>query len=135
MKSPANITVGLHPALRGRSTHPWRLGATAVGLQVLQMCQAERRAEVFPQIHPVLFRNGHKHVDDRWVKLTPGAALNLFTGMGHRQGSAVGTVADHGIERICNCKDARTERNLFALYSPGVTRAVKKLLECENDLC
>src|SRR5882762_11685662 len=69
-------------------------------LQVLQMRQAERRAEVLPQIHPVLFRNGHKHVDDRWVKLAAEAALNLFASMRHRQGSAVGTVADHGIERI-----------------------------------
>src|SRR6267378_4771935 len=96
-------------------------------LQVLQMRQAKRRAEVLPQIHPVLFRNGHKHVDDCWVKLTPRTTLNLFAGMRHRQGSAVGTVADHGIERIRNCKNARTERNLFVLQSPGVTGAVKKL--------
>src|SRR5467141_2860259 len=84
-------------------------------LQVLQMRQAKRRAEVLPQIHPVLFRNGHKHVDDCWVKLTPRAALNLFASMGHRQGSAVRTVADHGIERILFNNTATTERNLFAL--------------------
>src|SRR2546429_4595876 len=76
----------------------------------------------------MLFRNGHEHVDDRGVKLAPGAALNLFSGMGHRQGSTVGTVADHGIKRIRDGKDARTERNLFVLQPAGVTRAVKKLL-------
>ena len=84
------------------------------------MSQAERRAEVFPQLQPVLFGNGHKYVDDRRVKLAPGAALNLFASMRHRQGSAVGTVADHGIERIRDGKDARAERNLFTLQSPGV---------------
>src|SRR5713101_9042749 len=97
------------------------------------MSEAKRGTEVFPQIEPVLLRNGHKHVDDRGVKLTAGAALNLFAGMGHRQSSAVRTVADHGIERIRDGKDARTERNLVALQSPGVTRAVKKLLVREND--
>src|SRR5256885_1317563 len=59
-------------------------GAVNPPLQVFQMSQSERRAEVFPQIQPVLLRNGHKHVDDRRVKLTPRAALDLFPGMGHR---------------------------------------------------
>src|SRR5712692_11605404 len=99
------------------------------------MSEAERGTEVFPQIQPVLLRNGHKHVDYRWVELAAGAALNLFAGMGHRQSSAVRTVADHGIHRIRDGKDARTERNLVALQSPGVTRAVKKLLVSEHDLC
>src|SRR6266566_6086036 len=84
-------------------------------LQVLELREAERGAEVFSQIQPVLLRNGHKHVNHRWIKLAPGAAPNLFPGMGHWQGSAVGAVADHGIERIRDGKDARTERNLFAL--------------------
>src|SRR6266849_6457084 len=95
-------------------------------LEIFQLRQAERGTEVFPQFRPVLFRNGHKHVDDRGVKLTPGAALNLCPGMGHRQGSAVGTVADHGIERIRDGKDASTERNLLVLQAAGVARAVKK---------
>src|SRR6266446_8748317 len=98
------------------------------------MSEAEWGAEVFPEIQPVLLRNGHKHIDYRWIKLAPGAALNLVAGMGHGQGSAVGTVADHGIHRIRDGKDARTERNLFTLQSAGVARAVKKLLVRENDL-
>src|SRR5712692_6119259 len=97
------------------------------------MSEAERGTEVFPQIQPVLLRNGHKHVDYRWVELAAGAALNLFAGMGHRQSSAVRTVADHGIERIRDGKDARSERNLFALQPPRVTGAVKKLLVSEHD--
>src|SRR5260370_38876531 len=108
-------------------------GGIDPSLQVLQMREAEGRAEVLSQIHPVLLRDGHEHVDDRRVKLAAGAALNLFAGMGHRQGSAVGPVADHGIERIGDGKDARAERNLITVQSPGVTRAVKKLLVCEHD--
>src|SRR5437879_320171 len=53
-------------------------------LEVLQMSQAERGAKVLAQVQPVLFRNGHKDVDDLGVKLAAGAALNLFAGMGHR---------------------------------------------------
>src|SRR5216684_2484597 len=97
------------------------------------MSEAEWRAEVFPEIQPVLIWDSHKDVDDRGIKLASGAALNLVAGMGHGQGPAVGTVADHGIHRIRDGKDARTERNLVALQSPGVTRAVKKLLVREND--
>src|SRR6266478_3812212 len=97
------------------------------------MSEAEWGAEVFPEIQPVLLWDSHKDVDDRWIKLASGAALNLVAGMGHGQGAAVGTVADHGIHRIRDGKDARTERNLVALQSPGVTRAVKKLLVREND--
>ena len=55
-----------------------------IGLQVLQMSQAEWGAEVFAKIQPVLFRNGHKYVDDCWVKLAAGAALDFFAGVGHR---------------------------------------------------
>src|SRR5713226_8519293 len=97
------------------------------------MSEAEWGAEMFPEIQPVLLWNGHKHIDYRGIKLAAGAALNLVAGMGHGQGSAVGTVADHGIHRIRDGKDARTERNLVALQSPGVTRAVKRLLVREND--
>src|SRR6266852_1312898 len=99
------------------------------------MSETERGAEVFPEIQPVLLWNGHKHIDYRGIKLAAGAALNLVAGMGHGQGSAVGTVADHCIHRIRDGKDARTERYLVALQSPGVTRAVKKLLVSEHDLC
>src|SRR5437016_10334681 len=81
-------------------------------LEIFQVRQAKRGTEVFPQIQPVLLRDGHKHVDDRRVKLTPGATLNFFTGMGHRQGSAVGTVADNDVERVRDCKEARAARTL-----------------------
>src|SRR5216684_3116314 len=67
-------------------------------LEVLQVSQAERGAEVLTQIQPVLFWNGHKDVDDLGVELAAGAALDLFAGVGHRQGSAIGAVANHGVE-------------------------------------
>src|SRR5260370_42050918 len=98
------------------------------------MSEAEWGAEVFPEIQPVLLWDSHKDVDGRGIKLAAGAALNLVAGMGHGQGAAVGTVADHGIHRIRDGKDARTERNLVALQSTGVTRGGKKLLVRENDL-
>src|SRR5438128_5367036 len=98
------------------------------------MREAEGRAEVFAQVQPVLLRNGHEHVDDGGVKLAARAAINLRAGMGHRQGTAVRTVADHGIERIRDGKDSRSQRNLFALQPAGITRAVKKFLVCEYNL-
>ena len=41
------------------------------------MSQAEWRAEVFPEVEPVLFRNGHEYVDDPGVELAAGAAFDL----------------------------------------------------------
>ena len=81
----------------------------------------------------MLLGNGHEHVDDLGVKLAAGAAFDFFTGVGHRQSSTVGAVADHGVERIRNRKNASTERNLFALQAAGIARAVKKLLVCQDD--
>src|SRR5260370_38821938 len=92
-------------------------GGIDPSLQVLQMREAEGRAEVLSQIHPVLLRDGHEHGDDRRVKLAAAAALNLFAGMRHRQGSAVGPIADHGIERIGNGKDSRAEKDLVTRHS------------------
>src|SRR6266853_4438948 len=103
-------------------------------LQVLQMSQAERGAQVLTQVQPVLFWDGHKDVDDLRVELAAGAALDLFAGVGHWQGSTIGAVADHGVERIGDGKDAGTEWNLFALQSAGIAGTVEKLLVCENDL-
>src|SRR6266478_2528282 len=97
------------------------------------MSEAEWGAEVFPEIQPVLLRNGHKHIDYRWIKLASGPALCLVAGMGHGQGAPVGMVADHGFNRIRDGKHSRSERNLVALQSPGVTRPVKKLLVRDND--
>ena len=48
------------------------------------MGEAERGAEVFAKIEPVLLGNGHKHVDDTGVKLAAGAAFDFFAGVGHR---------------------------------------------------
>src|SRR5713226_6723947 len=59
-------------------------GGINLALQVLQMSQAEWRAEVFAQVQPVLFGNGHKDVDDLGVKLATRAAFDLFAGMRHR---------------------------------------------------
>ncbi len=53
-------------------------------LQILEMSEAEWRSEIFPQVQPVLFRNGHEYIDDRGVKLAPGTALDFFPGVGHR---------------------------------------------------
>src|SRR5882724_1950871 len=98
------------------------------------MRQAEWGAEVFAQVQPMLLGNGHKHVDDGGVKLAAGAAFNLFARVGHGQGSAVGAVTDHGIERIRDGKDACPERNLLAFEAARVARAVKKLLVSEHNL-
>src|SRR5882762_496923 len=104
-------------------------------LQVLQMSQAERGAQVLAKVQPVLFRNGHKDVDDLRVELAAGATLDLFAGVRHWQGSAIGAVADHGVERIGDGKDPGTERNLFALQSARIAGTVEKLLMCKNDFC
>src|SRR6266436_8120430 len=83
----------------------------------------------------MFFRNGQKDLDDLWVKLAAGATFDLFAGVGHRQGSAIRTVADHGIERIRNRKYARSQRNLITLQSAGIAGTVKELLMGEDDFC
>ena len=45
------------------------------------MRQPERRPEVLPQLDPMLFRDGQKHLHHLGVKLGAGAAANLFAGV------------------------------------------------------
>ncbi len=86
------------------------------------MREPERRAQVFAQINPVLFRDGGKDLDDLRVELRPGAAPNLFARMGHRQSTAVRAVANHR-----SCGEASTK-------SAPVSRKIQGELEASYDL-
>jgi len=52
-------------------------------LQVLEVGEAERRAEVLTKVAPVNFGDGKKNVDNFWIELCAGAAANFLTGVGH----------------------------------------------------
>src|SRR5262249_15951821 len=86
-----------------------------VRLQALQMGETERRAQVFAQVHPVLFRNRKENIYNFRIELCSRAAANFLARMGNGQRFAVRAVADHGVERIRHGKYTRAERNLFAL--------------------
>jgi hypothetical protein len=77
------------------------------------MRQSERGAQVLAELNPMLVWDRHKDFDHLGVKLRTGAAANLFAGVGHGQRFAVGTVADHRVERIRHREYSGTERDLF----------------------
>src|SRR6516225_5831146 len=79
------------------------------------------------------FRDRHKHFDYFRVELATGAALDFFARVRHWQRPAVRAVADHGIERIGDGEDARSERNLVSSQPARVAGAVVKLLVREHD--
>src|SRR6202051_4096088 len=91
-------------------------------IQIFQMSEAERRTQVFPQFHPVLFGDRQKHFHDLGIELRPGTPAYLFPRMRHRQGLAVWPVADHGIHRVGKGENSRPKRNLLAAPSPRITR-------------
>src|SRR5260221_13400470 len=97
-------------------------------MQIAQMGEPEGRSKSFPQLAPVVFRNGQKDFGDFGIELSTSAALNLFAGVGHRQGPAVGSVADHGVQAVGDGKDSGAQRNLFALEAAWITGAVIKFL-------
>src|SRR5258708_39881178 len=121
---------------RSRSGALGRLVIWVAGLiiQVFQLGEAERRAQVFPQFGPVLFGNRKKYFHDLGIKLSSRAPAYLFSRVGHRQSLAVRPVADHGIHCVGKRKDSRAKRNLLAAQSSRITGAVKKLLVRKHDL-
>lgn len=46
------------------------------------MGETERGAEVFPELEPMFFGDGHEDFDDFGVELGAGAAAHLFAGVG-----------------------------------------------------
>src|SRR5579859_6269214 len=102
-------------------------------LEVAQVSEAERRAEVFAQVTPVLFGNGAENFDDLGIELRSRATTNFFAGVGHRQSFAIRAVADHGVQRVGNGEYAGAERNLVALQAAGITGAVVEFLVRENN--
>src|SRR6266404_7006540 len=97
------------------------------------MCQAERRAQVFAQLQPVLLGYGHENVDYFGIELGARAALYLSPGVRQRQSFAIRPVADHGIKRIRDSEDARPERDVVVFQAARVSGAVKKFLVRQHD--
>src|SRR3984885_7020432 len=83
----------------------------------------------------MLVGNRHEDFDYLRVKLRARAAANLFTGMGHRQSSAVGAVADHGVEGVGYGEYSGAEGDLLLFEATGIAGTVEKLLMGEDDLC
>ena len=104
-----------------------------VRLQALEVREAERRAEVFAQVHPVLFRDRQEYIHDLRIELRSGAAANLFAGMGNGQCLAVGSIADHRVERIGNRKYSCAEGNLLSFEPTRITGAIEKFLVRQHD--
>src|SRR5579859_1712772 len=71
-------------------------------LQISQVRQTERRAQIFPQFFPVVFGDGQKHFDDFGIELCSSAPLDLFACVGHRKCFAVRPVADHCVHAVGN---------------------------------
>lgn len=97
------------------------------------MCETEGGAEVFAEIDPVLLRDGEEDLDNFGIELGFGAAANFLAGVGHGKSFAVGAVADHGVERIGDGKNACAEGNLIAFEAARIAGAVIELLVSENN--
>src|SRR5579859_2705512 len=102
-------------------------------LEISQVREPERRAQMFAQINPVLFRDCSEDLHDFGIELRPGAAANLFAGMGHGQSAAVRAVADHRVERIGDRENARSQGYLVAPEASRIAGAVEKFLVGQYD--
>src|SRR5215471_13450275 len=76
----------------------------------------------------MLFLNGQEYLDHFRIELAAGAALDFHPRVRQRKRAAIRTVANHGIERIGDGKNARPQRNLIASQSTWIARTVVELL-------
>lgn len=105
-----------------------------LGFQVFELGQAERRAEIFAEIDPVLFGDREENLDDLGVELGSGTATDFLACVAHGEGAAVRSIADHGVERVSDGEDAGPKRDGIATQTARVTGAIKEFLVSENDL-
>jgi hypothetical protein len=66
--------------------------------------------------------------------LTAAATQYLRAGLIERKGPAVGTVGGHGVERVGDGEDARTEWDSLAALATRIAGAVEGLLMGIDDL-
>src|SRR5258708_13880883 len=98
------------------------------------MGEAERGTEILAEIEPMLFGNGKENFNHLGIELGARTPLNLLASVRHREGLAIGPVANHSIQGISNRKNARSKRNLVSLQTAGIAGAIEKLLMGEDDL-
>src|SRR5437773_4852245 len=97
------------------------------------MRQPERRAEILAQLNPMLFRDRHKNFDHFRIELAAGTPLDFLSRMRHRKCPAIRPVANHGVERVSDSKDARPQGNLVGLQAARIAGAVEKLLVRQDN--
>src|SRR5580700_5129583 len=90
--------------------------------------EPERIANSFVQVHPDPVRVGQEDFHNARIKLSAGIPFDFLARRGNRQGLAIGTIGNHGIESVRDGENPGPDRNLLAAQSAWITRAVKTLL-------
>ncbi len=89
----------------------------------------------FCAIDPQGFRNREKRLNDLRVELRAAAPTDFLTRVRHGERLPVGTVADHGIERVRDRQYPRTHRNSFTLQTAWIVGCIEEFLVRQHDFC
>ena len=77
---------------------------------------------------------GHERLDDGGVELGAGARAQLGDRLGGGDGTGVGALGDHRVERVAHEDDPRAQRDLLAVQAVGVAATVVALVAGAHEL-
>jgi len=90
--------------------------------------------DILAQIFPNILRQVEKYFNYFGIKLPSREEFNFLAGSGQGLRGAIRTVVNHGIQSVSNRENTCSQRNLLALQSARVARAVPPLVVTIRDV-